>query len=72
MNDATPSQSGAMPCTPAKDVSAMPGLDICHSDIPASFGFRHSSFRTSSVPLENIKDAEMTSQLFTRTEFNPI
>ena len=59
-----------MPSTPAKDVPATHGLDICHSDIPSSFGFRHSSFRASGVSIENIKEAELMSQLFTNTEFN--
>jgi hypothetical protein len=44
--------------TPAKDVPATHGLGIGHSDIPSSFGFRHSSFRTSSGSIENLKEAE--------------
>jgi hypothetical protein len=58
MNDETRSKSSAMPSTPAKDVPATHGLGICHSDIPSSFGFRHSSFRTSSGRIENLKEAE--------------
>jgi hypothetical protein len=65
-------KSSAMPSAPAKNVEATHGLGICHSDIPSSFGFRHSSFYTSSGHIENIEEAELISQLFTNTDFNPL
>jgi len=70
MNDETQNKSSARLSAPKKDVLATHGLGICHSDIPSSFGFRHSSFPTSSGPIENIQEAELMSQLFTNTEFN--
>jgi hypothetical protein len=70
MNDETRCNSSAKPSNPAKDLSVTHGWGICHLDIPSSFGYRHSSSHMSSLPVENIHEAGLMSQLFTYPTFN--